>query len=78
MYQLDLRGLGCPMPLLKLKKYLAETADSNAPFEVQVSDRGALKDIPAFCAHKGLAFELVCETPQIVFCIGGERRDSSA
>lgn len=77
MYQLDLSGLACPMPLLKLKKYLAETAGRNTPFEVRVSDRGALRDIPAFCAHKGLACELVCETPQIVFCIGGERRDSA-
>ncbi|WP_178862973.1 sulfurtransferase TusA family protein [Thiomicrorhabdus cannonii] len=68
---LDLTGLACPMPLIKLKKYLAETAGQSRPFLVSVSDRGALKDIPAFCLQKGLACQLVSDNVPIQFQIHG-------
>jgi len=56
--QLDFTGMVCPMPILKLKKFLAEQEGQSVDVEVLLTDRGALRDIPAFCEQKGL----VCET----------------
>lgn len=56
---LDLSGLACPMPIIKLKKYLAQNADNLQPFNLMVTDEGALKDIPAFCQQQGLDCELI-------------------
>jgi tRNA 2-thiouridine synthesizing protein A len=64
--ELDLTGLVCPMPLIKLKKALVTGADAGV-FRVLVSDRGGLKDIPAFCAQQGLSCELVAQDKCIEF-----------
>ena len=67
MLQLDLSGLACPMPIIKLKKLLAENPELVEWFEVQVSDPGALRDIPAYCRQQGLAYRLQQEAPVIKF-----------
>lgn len=66
MVELDLTGLVCPMPLIKLKKALVTYVDVTV-FRVFVSDRGGLKDIPAFCAKQGLRCELVTQEGCIEF-----------
>lgn len=67
--QLDFVGLACPMPVLKLKKYLAEHAHQNIDVELVLSDKGSLKDIPAFCQQKGLKCTLIENASNIVFKI---------
>ena len=49
---LDTCGLSCPMPIIKLKKCLAEHKQAGrvgVVIELLSSDKGSLKDIPAFC-----------------------------
>ena len=48
---LDLRGLTCPMPLLKTKKEL-KGMKSGQVLEVWGSDEGSKKDIPDFVNKK--------------------------
>lgn len=58
-YQLDVRGLRCPMPLLKLKQSL-HGMESGAVIAVQTSDPGSVRDFQAFlkqAGHELLAFE---------------------
>jgi len=55
--QLDFTGMVCPMPIIKLKKFLAEQEGQSVDVEVLLTDRGALRDIPAFCEQKGLHCE---------------------
>lgn len=57
MIEVDLKGYKCPMPLIKLKKALVEHGSENE-FKLLLSDRGALKDVPAFCQQMNLR----CET----------------
>ena len=47
---LDLRGLRCPMPLLKLKQALHKT-EAGRRLIVLTTDSGAQRDIPAFLRH---------------------------
>lgn len=56
---LDLCGLACPMPIIKLKKHLAQNANHLEPFNLIVTDAGALKDIPAFCQQQNITCELL-------------------
>lgn len=65
--QLNLVGLVCPMPLLKLKKYLAENSGKSIDVELVLTDKGSLKDVPAFCAQQGLSCELLKSEAEIVF-----------
>lgn len=44
---LDAKGLACPMPVVKTKKAIDEI-ESGEVLEVLVTDKGALKDIPAW------------------------------
>ncbi len=67
MTTLDFTGLACPMPVIKLKKYLAQNRQQSAEVIVQLSDRGGLRDIPAFCKQQNLKCELVQENDLIVF-----------
>lgn len=50
--QLDVRGLPCPMPVLKAKKALADMA-MNATLEVLATDPGAPSDFEALCQALG-------------------------
>lgn len=50
--QLDAKGLSCPMPIVKTKKAI-DTLASGEILEVQVTDKGALADIPAWAKAGG-------------------------
>lgn len=52
MYQLDARGLRCPMPLLKLKQAL-HGMDSGGVILVETSDPGSVRDFKAFLKQTG-------------------------
>ena len=49
---LDVKGLNCPLPILRTKKMLAEM-DSGQVLRVQATDPGSLKDFPAFARQTG-------------------------
>lgn len=49
---LDVKGLNCPLPILRTKKTLAEM-DSGQILRVLATDPGALKDFPAFAKQTG-------------------------
>lgn len=53
---LDVVGLACPIPIIKLKRELSQLKAQPAVKLVQIifSDKGGLKDIPAFCKQAGL------------------------
>ncbi|BBN59150.1 hypothetical protein HVMH_0744 [Hydrogenovibrio marinus] len=53
-YELDMTGLACPMPIVKLKKFLAEHPGESLEIDFKASDKGAMKDVPAFCRQQGL------------------------
>lgn len=48
----DVTGLTCPMPIIKLKKGL-EMLDSGQVLELHVTDKGALNDLPAWSKNAG-------------------------
>ncbi len=50
--KLDAKGLSCPMPIVKTKKAI-DTLKSGEVLEVQVTDKGALADIPAWAKAGG-------------------------
>lgn len=50
----DLRGLKCPLPVLKTKKRLA-TLPSGAELTIDTSDPLAIIDIPHLCNQEGHA-----------------------
>lgn len=58
MDTLDLRGLRCPLPLLRLKQAL-HLRTTSQPLLVLTSDPGALRDIPAFLRQAGHTLESV-------------------
>lgn len=49
---LDVKGLNCPLPILRTKKTLAEM-DTGQILRVQATDPGSLKDFPAFAKQTG-------------------------
>ena len=48
----DLRGLKCPLPVLKTRKRMTSLAPG-ALLEIETTDPLAVIDIPAFCADAG-------------------------
>ncbi|MGJ7910104.1 CoA-disulfide reductase [Neobacillus sp. LXY-1] len=48
----DVTGLTCPMPIIKLKKGI-ESLESGQVIELHVTDRGALNDLPAWSKNAG-------------------------
>ncbi|WP_198650437.1 sulfurtransferase TusA family protein [Saccharospirillum mangrovi] len=48
-YCLDVRGLRCPLPLLRTKQQLLKM-DPGAVLEVWATDAGSWRDIPAYLA----------------------------
>lgn len=48
----DVTGLSCPMPIVKLKKAI-EQLDSGQILEIHVTDKGALNDLPAWSKNAG-------------------------
>lgn len=49
---LDVKGLNCPLPILRAKKSLKELPPG-AVLEVLATDPGAVEDFPAFCKSTG-------------------------
>jgi tRNA 2-thiouridine synthesizing protein A len=49
---LDVRGLNCPLPILRTKKALADM-NSGQVLRVLATDAGSLKDFPAFAKQTG-------------------------
>ncbi|MDP3537727.1 MAG: sulfurtransferase TusA family protein [Azonexus sp.] len=49
---LDVKGLNCPLPILRTKKALAEM-ESGQVLRVRATDAGSLKDFPAFSKQTG-------------------------
>ena len=49
---LDCRGLLCPMPIIHTKRELASIAVGQV-LEVQATDPGSKRDMPAFCKNTG-------------------------
>ena len=50
----DLRGLNCPLPVLKARKRLS-SMDAGSLLWLETTDPLAVIDIPAFCAEHGHA-----------------------
>lgn len=67
--ELDFLGLVCPMPIIKLKKYLAENKGKTISVELLISDKSGLNDVPAFCEQFGLNCELISDGNVIRFKI---------
>ena len=58
---LDVKGLACPMPVLRAKKALKAIAPGEE-LEVLATDPGSAKDFDAFCAATGHALVTADET----------------
>jgi tRNA 2-thiouridine synthesizing protein A len=50
--ELDVKGLSCPLPILRTKKTLAEMS-SGQVLRVTATDPGAVKDFQAFAKQTG-------------------------
>lgn len=59
--EIDLRGLKCPLPILRAKKALA-ALESGSVLTVFATDAGAPQDFAAFCRQTG--HELLENTAQ--------------
>ncbi|WP_242296109.1 MULTISPECIES: sulfurtransferase TusA family protein [unclassified Bacillus cereus group] len=49
---LDATGLACPMPIVRMKKAM-DTLQTGEALEVHVTDKGSIKDIPAWANKSG-------------------------
>lgn len=49
---LDVKGMNCPLPILKAKKALKDMAIGST-LEVLATDPGSVKDFEAFCRTTG-------------------------
>lgn len=50
--ELDVKGLNCPLPILRTKKALSEMSSGDV-LRVQATDPGAVKDFHAFAKQTG-------------------------
>ena len=50
--ELDVKGLNCPLPILRTKKALS-TMTSGQTIRVQATDPGSVADFAAFARHTG-------------------------
>lgn len=49
---LDAKGLACPMPIVRTKKEI-DSLNAGEVLEVLVTDKGSLKDFPAWAESSG-------------------------
>lgn len=49
---LDVKGLNCPLPILRAKKTIKDLAEG-ATLQVIATDPGSVKDFEAFCKQTG-------------------------
>lgn len=59
---LDVKGLNCPLPILRAKKALADM-ESGQTLRIVATDPGAVKDFAAFCKQTGNPLLSSTETP---------------
>ena len=52
--ELDVRGLNCPLPILRAKKVLGDLTAGQV-LKVMATDPGSVKDFQAFCKQTGNA-----------------------
>lgn len=52
MQELDVKGLNCPLPILRTKKAL-KAVDIGGLLKVIATDPGAVKDMDVFCRQTG-------------------------
>ena len=57
---LDLRGLKCPLPVLKLRKRL-KSISSGQTLTLLADDPAAVIDVPHFCSESGHSLETMME-----------------
>lgn len=50
--ELDVKGLNCPLPILRAKKALSDM-ESGQVLKVVATDPGSVKDFQAFCKQTG-------------------------
>ncbi|MFZ2853146.1 MAG: sulfurtransferase TusA family protein [Rhodocyclaceae bacterium] len=62
--ELDVKGLNCPLPILRTKKTLSEMA-SGEVLRVLATDPGSLKDFQAFAKQTGNDLLSSAEVEQI-------------
>jgi tRNA 2-thiouridine synthesizing protein A len=58
--ELDVKGLNCPLPVLRVKKAMA-ALPAGATLKVYATDPGAPKDVEAFCKASGNQFKSAVE-----------------
>jgi len=51
-YELDARGLNCPLPILKAKKSIRDLKPGEI-MHVVATDSGSANDVPLFCKQTG-------------------------
>ncbi|MCC6473586.1 MAG: sulfurtransferase TusA family protein [Burkholderiales bacterium] len=61
---LDVRGLNCPLPILRTKKALS-AMESGQVLRVQATDPGSVKDFQAFSKQTGNQLLSHSETAQV-------------
>jgi len=61
---LDVRGLNCPLPILRAKKALAELT-SGQVLRVLATDPGSVKDFQAFAKQTGNALLSAAEADKV-------------
>jgi tRNA 2-thiouridine synthesizing protein A len=59
---LDVKGLNCPLPILRAKKALADM-DSGQVLKVVATDPGSVNDFAAFCKQTGNPLLSSSESP---------------
>lgn len=62
--ELDVKGLNCPLPILRTKKTLSEMA-SGEVLRVLATDPGSLKDFQAFAKQTGNDLLASAEVEQV-------------
>jgi tRNA 2-thiouridine synthesizing protein A len=60
--ELDVRGLNCPLPILRAKKVLGDLSAGQV-LKVVATDPGSVKDFQAFCKQTGNELLEHSETP---------------
>jgi tRNA 2-thiouridine synthesizing protein A len=64
--ELDVRGLNCPLPILRAKKALTDL-QSGQVLKVMATDPGSVKDFQAFCRQTGNELLSHSEGPEFTF-----------
>ena len=64
--ELDVKGLNCPLPILRAKKALGEL-QSGQVLKVTATDPGSVKDFQAFCRQTGNELLSASEGPEFTF-----------